>query len=443
MMRFNSLRRTALVWMTVLLALVGLATAVISYRLARDQAGEFLDGQLRQVALNAGAGLPAAAAPGGVDQDPEDRLAVTIWNADGGVAHASRSDPNIPRQKEAGFSDVMAAGERWRVYTATERGRAVQVAQRMTVRDEIAQGAALGAAAPVLIVIPLSWLVVGWAINRTLGRLNFFARDIAARGANAVAPIPLAEIPTEVVPLVNSMNGLIERLRAALDAQKRFLADAAHELRTPLAAMQIEVDGIASATVESLAERKTALARGVRRASALVDQLLRLARLDEPAGPALEAIDVAELVLDCAGDYAAVAARKGVDLGVDAPAGAWLVGNSGELRVLFSNLIENAVRYTPSGGGVDVSVRRSDSRAAVEVLDTGSGLPPGAETRIFDRFYRGAPASEGSGLGLAIARRVAERNGLALTVENRPDGRRGVLARVELPIGEPGVAGRG
>ena len=435
MIAINSLRRTALVWMTVLLALVGLATVMISYRLARDQAAEFLDGQMRQVALNAGAGLPAAAAPA-VDQDPEDQLAVTIWNADGSLAHASPADPDIRRQSRTGFADVTAGGDRWRVYVASEGGRVVQVAQRMTVRDEIAQSAALGAAAPVVIAIPLLWLVVGWALRRTLARLTFFASDIAARGASAAGPIPLDDIPTEVVPVVESMNGLIERLRAALDAQKRFLADAAHELRTPLAAMQIQVEGLSSANQESLAGPQAALAQGTRRVSALVDQLLQLARLDEPSESATERVDVAQLVLDCVGDHALVADRNGVDLGVDADAAAAPVGAGAELRVLVSNLIENAVRYTPSGGSVDVRVRNSDSRASVEVLDTGCGLPPGSEARIFDRFYRGGSGTGGSGLGLAIARRIAERNGLRLTVENRSDGRSGVLARVELPTGE-------
>lgn len=439
MMKFNSLRRTALVWMTALLALVGIATFVISYRLARDEAAEFLDGQLRQVALNAGKGLRAGVGAA-VDQDPEDQLAVTIWDADGRVIHTSLPKVTIVRQDRPGFSDVMAAGERWRVYMASDDGRTVQVAQRATVRDEIAGSAALGAAAPLLIVIPLSWLVVGWALNRTLGRLNFLAQDIATRGASAAAPIPLAGIPSEVMPMVQSINGLIGRLGAALAAQKRFLADAAHELRTPLAAMQIQVDGLSQSGGENFAARKEALTRGVRRASSLIDQLLRLARLDEPARPAMEEIDIAQLVLDCASDYVVVANQKGVDLGVDAKAEARISGNAEELRALFSNLIENAVRYTPSGGTVDVFVRVRNSQAVVEVIDTGCGLPPGAEARIFDRFYRGAPPeTEGSGLGLAIARRAAERNRLGLIVENRSDGRNGVVARVELPVGEQSV----
>ena len=400
MMTFNSLKRTALVWMTVLLGLVGLATAVISYRLARDQASEFLDGQLRQVALNAGIGPRAAAAPA-LDVDREDELAVTIWNADGSVAHNSPADVSIPRQTRKGFGDITTNGDRWRVYTVYDGGRAVQVAQRITVRDEIARGAAIGAAAPVLILIPLSWLVVGWAINRTLERLNFFARDIAERGASAVAPIPLAEIPTEVAPVVKSMNGLIERLRAALNAQKQFLADAAHELRTPLAAMQIQVESLPSANPELLAESKVALAQGVRRASTLVDQLLRLARLDEPAHSPLEEIDIAQIILDCVGDHVVVADGKGVDLGVDAPAAARLVGNREELRVLFSNLIENAVRYTPSGGAIDVSVRVQNARVVVEVLDTGCGLPAGGGKRAFSIDSIGArrePKEADSGL---------------------------------------------
>ena len=156
MIAFRSLRHTALVWITILLALVGLTTLVISYRLAKDQAAEFLDGQLRQVALNVGMGLPDAAETPGLDQDREERLAVTIWNADGSIARTSPTDVNIPRQSRAGFAYLTAMGRRWRVYTANDGARTVQVAQHMEVRDEIARGAALGAAAPVLILIPLS-----------------------------------------------------------------------------------------------------------------------------------------------------------------------------------------------------------------------------------------------------------------------------------------------
>ena len=234
-----SLRRAALLWMTGLLTVVGLLTTVIAYHYARNEAAEFLDGQLRLIALDAGTEAPSGNAPAASDEDPEDRFSITIWDANGRVVHQSLPSVQIARQAQPGFANVKAGRELWRVYTTSDSDRTVEVAQRDTVRAEIADSAALGATAPILIVIPLSWLVVGWAMNRVLGRLDELANEIAARDVSAAEPIPLAGVPIEVTPLVESMNGLIVRLQAALDAQKRFLADAAHELRTPLAAMQI------------------------------------------------------------------------------------------------------------------------------------------------------------------------------------------------------------
>jgi two-component system OmpR family sensor kinase len=429
----GSLRRAALIWMTGLLAIVGLAAMAVAYVYARGEAAEFLDGQLRQIAMNIGTG--ASGATGAVaDMDPEDRIAITIRDGAGHIIHRSLPDARIPPQDRPGFANVSAGGENWRVFTAGDQARTVQVAQRETVRAEIADSAALSAATPILIVIPLSWLVVGWAMNRMIGRLNHLAEAIAARGAKASEPIGLAGVPSEVRPLVENMNGLIARLQASVDAQKRFLADAAHELRTPLAAMQIEVGNLAGADGADRDERVAALAAGVKRAGGLVNQLLDLARLDEPPPAKSESFDLAALLLDCLAEYAPLAEDKGVDIGSDFAADATIRGVEREVRSLFANLIDNAIRYTPPGGKVDVALFRRDSRPVVEIVDTGPGLPKGGETRIFDRFYRGAtPEASGAGLGLAIARRIAERHGLELTVQNRSDGVSGVVARVVLP----------
>ncbi|MDE2364288.1 MAG: sensor histidine kinase N-terminal domain-containing protein [Hyphomicrobiales bacterium] len=426
-----SLRRAALLWMTVLLTAVGIVTIVIAYWYARGETAEFLDGQLRQIALNAGTGLPAVNAPGAVDRDPEDEFAIAIWDGDGRLVHQSLPQVAILRQDRPGFADVEAGGHLWRVYSARSGDRTVQVAQRDTVRAEIANGTALGTTAPILIVIPLSWLVVGWAMNRALRPLSDLSDHIAARTASATEPISLAGVPSEIAPLVESMNGLIARLRATVEAQKRFVADAAHELRTPLAAMQIEVDNLGGAATGVQNARVAALSAGVRRASALTNQLLELARLDEPLAASPVTFDLGALLLDCVSVYAPLADRKGVDLGANVIPAISILGVEGEAHSLFANLIENAVRYTPPGGTVDVSLDRSDGGFVATIVDTGPGLPEGAETRIFDRFYRGASRnSEGTGLGLAIARRVAERHGFALSVENRRDGVSGVVARV-------------
>ena len=433
-MTTNSLRRTALVWMTVLLTLVGAIAMLIAYQLARGEAAEFLDGQLRQVALNAGRGLRDLNAPPAADKDPEDRIAVTIWK-NGTVAHSDLLVSQIVRPSQPGYADIVIAGEPWRSYATENNVWTVQVAQREKVRQEIAQSAAIGAAAPILIVIPLSWLVVGWAMNRMLGRLDAVARDLAYRSALAAVAVPLDGVPTEVVPLVEGINSLIVRLRAAIDGQKRFLFDAAHELRTPLAAMQIQVDILAADPPERFQQGRTAIAKGVTRTTALVNQLLQLARLDEPAAPTLEPVELGPLLLDCISDYVLLAENKGVDLGVSIDEPATLDGSAPELRSLFTNLTDNAVRYTPSGGRVDVRLYRHDAKLMVDVLDTGPGLKHGSEARIFDRFYRAAPPGvDGTGLGLAIALRIAERHGLGLTVENRTDGHGGVLARVTLPL---------
>lgn len=429
-----SLRSTALLWMTLLLALVGTAAALIAYRFANVEASEFLDGQQRQIALNAGGGLQRST-PLPADEDREDEFSVTIWDAAGRIVHASLPDWQFPRQSQPGFKDLSVGGDRWRVYTTSDGLRTVQVAQRSSVREELARQAAIGAAAPVLIVIPLSWIVVGWAMNRMLGRLDALAQGLAERSAAADKPIPLHGIPSEVVPLVTGMNGLITRLRSAFELQKQFLSDAAHELRTPLAAIQVQVDGLASGSPDTVDERRAAITEGIRRASGLVNQLLRLARLDEPPPrQSSETIEVAPLLLGCVADYVEIAERKGVDVGVIEQQPATFRGSAAELRVLLENVIDNAVRYTPPGGAVDVSLQRAGEQVVIEIVDSGPGIPHGAEERIFDRFFRAAPPDvEGTGLGLAIVRRIGERNGISVDVRNRTDGQRGVRVRIEFP----------
>ena len=433
-LRTASLRRTALAYVTVLLSIVGLAASAIAYLYAHDAATEFLDGQLRQIALNAGAGISAADAPASGDEDPEDQFAVAIWGADGRLVHASFPSVHLPRQDRPGYANVGAGGEEWRVYSTGDSSRTVQVAQRDVVREEIARTAALGAAAPVLIAIPLAWLVVGWAMSRVLARLDAIAYELAQRSVGATAPIALDGIPVEVAPFARSMNSLIVRLHDAVDAQRRFISDAAHELRTPLAAMQIQVDNLSRETGSS--DRRAAAAavsRGVRRATALVNQLLDLARLDEKDSPRDETVDVNALLLECIADHAPLAEEKGVDIEVNVERQVRCPGAPDEVRALFSSLMDNAVRYTPSGGRIDVSIEERDSCLVVAICNTGPGFPKGAEERVFDRFFRAAPeGTEGTGLGLAIARRVAERHGFALTVENRHDAS-GVVARVSIP----------
>ena len=417
MTRAPSLRRAALVWMTALLAFVGALGAAAAFRLTYSDVSELLDSHLRQIALNAGGGVRVRDAPPATDQDPEDQFSVTIFTASGAPTFAFGPTLGLPPQRP-GFADVEANDESWRVYTAGHTYPIVQVAQQWKVRREVAASAAFTAAAPVLLVIPLSWLVVGWAMNRALRRLDRLVAEIGARGPEAETPVDVAGAPVEIAPLVESFNSLLERLGAAMAAQRRFLADAAHELRTPLAALQIQIDVLRAADSSARETAADALASGVARATALTNQLLNLARLDETTTCRREPVDLSSLLTDCVAELAPLAAARDIDLGLARDAAPSILAAPEELRSLFANLIGNAVKYAKPGGRVDVALRL-EGATYVEIVDDGPGVPPEHIARLFERFYRAGSGPAGSGLGLAIARRVADRHGFELTVANR------------------------
>jgi len=282
----------------------------------------------------------------------------------------------------------------------------------------------------------LAWLVIGWALGQVLGRLKDFAGEIAARGVDNREQIPVAGVPSEVRPIVEAMNVLTNRLQHALDQQKRFVSDAAHELRTPLAALRIQIDNLRATAGNDPSSLISDLHAGVSRATALVEQLLRLARSENTTGQTRrETVDLSELVTQSVADFVPLADAKGIDLGITKRDPVVVQGWPTDLKMLFGNLLDNAIRYTPAGGSVDVSVRRNGHSVAVEILDTGCGVAGADIPRLFDRFFRAAPVDvEGSGLGLSIADAVAKRHRLAIQIENRTD-RAGLRVRVSsLPV---------
>ena len=425
-----SLRRTALVWMTVLLTLVGLVGAAIAYTFDLAQANFLLDSQLRQIALNAGAG-PNLHAVSSHHNEPEDDILVQIWQPQSNQFNSSNPKIDIPRQTTPGFATIVAAGEPWRTFLSTGGSTVVQSSQRLSIRTELAQTAALEAAVPILVTIPLGWLIVGWGLQRVLGRLTTLAQQIAARGSESKHPIPATEVPVEVAPLVVAMNVLIARLHKSIEQQKQFLSDAAHELRTPLAALRLQIENLQFQYKEAeLGSALQEINSGANRASAVVDQLLRLAKYDVgPQAADEEQVDLVPLVLSCVADHIQIAEGKQVDLGLVSTDAAKLAGTAKDLRILFSNLIGNAVRYTPPGGVVDIGVRARDGQVTVEIADTGCGIREEAMPRIFDRFFRAAPPDiEGTGLGLAICKAIAMRHGLVVALRNREGG--GLVATV-------------
>ena len=431
----RSLRRSALLWTTVLLTGVGVLAFFISYDTAREGTAEFLDGQLRQIALNAGDGVIGATPPSD-DKDPEDELVIDVWNTKGGSVRRAAGGL-LPLLSQLGFGTIHARGESWRVYLARDARTTVEVGQRMVVREEIAQASAFEAGAPILATIPLAWLVIGLSLSRVLRPLAHVADTIASRGAESSEPIPLTDAPLEIMPLLQAMNGLATRLRGALDQQKRFVSDAAHELRTPLAALRIMVDNLAAASSGQTCEAIDEMCRAIDRSSALVRQLLEMARVESTlATRQHEGTDVATLVTDCVADVVALADAKEINLSLSAQPIGELSARRDELKLLFGNLLENAIRYTEKGGTVDVSLKMNDTFAEVQILDSGCGVAEADLPHVFDRFFRAAPPEiEGSGLGLAIAEAVAKRYGFRIELSNRED-RRGLRAIVVIPASQ-------
>jgi signal transduction histidine kinase len=445
-----SLQRALLFWLVPLFLLVGAASAAFSYWGYTRMVGSFMDEQMQQLGESIAA-TDERIVLRPVDPERAHKWGVyvtQVWSAEGRLEASSWPALGAGLVAAPGFHDVQAQGERWRVYAApaTASGHRVQVLQSGDFRRHLAVERAGAALAPVMILLPLAILIL-WGVAQKLSReVREIGRRAAQQDENTIAELPLTRVPSEVVPLVESFNSLLTRLRDAFATQRRFLQDAAHELRTPITAVALQLENVrndlpAGACAQSFSQ----LEEGVGRAQRLVDQLLKMSRQEATA--ALEppvAVDLQAQVRDSINGLIALADRRNIDLGFVAepgvPAAAALRCRAADLRSVLDNLIENALRYTPEGGVVDVRLTAQGGRVVVEVVDTGPGIPPDQLGRVFDRFFRvPGNGTRGSGLGLSIAQSAAQRCGLRVVLRNRED-RSGLVARIEAQAAAPATA---
>jgi len=432
----TSIRRRLLLWLFAGLTLSTVLAAVAVYLRARTEAQDLFDYQLQLMAAafpNQGFGL--ATAPPSEVPDEDNLVVVEIWDANGAQVYLSRPGASAPEGADLGFSTVRTPRGDWRVYSTVVGNNVVQVSQPTRARDELAAGLALRTILPLLILVPvlmaLSWLTVG----RGLKPLTAVASAVDRRSADDLEPLPDRGLPREVRPLVAALNDLLVRLGRALSAQRSFIADAAHELRTPLTAVRLQTQLAERAATDD--ERLAAFAQlrsGVERAARLVEQLLAFAR-NEPdaAEQPLATVDLTDVARQVVVEQAPIAEAKQIDLGLSGSETVSVRGEREALRVMLGNLVDNAIRYTPAAGAVDVEVGRDGARAYVAVTDTGPGIPPAERERVFGRFYRhGTGDAEGSGLGLAIVRRIAQRHGAEIALADGPGGR-GLKVVVRFP----------
>jgi two-component system OmpR family sensor kinase len=422
----RSIRRALLLPLAGGLAVALVVATWATYLRARDEASAMFDVQLSQLASSV-TGMPLSVPPGGIATGSGSApLVVQVWNRDGVQVYRSQGTRDVPAQRSPGFSTVQTREGPWRVFSVLTGSELVQVAQPLALRDQLAASLALSTIVPWLVAAPMIALLLWFAIARALKPLERLAAAVGRRSPNELAPLPAEGWPREITPLVGALNGLLSRLDGTLGAQKAFVADAAHELRTPLAAVHLQAELAERARGEpERAAALDALRGGLKRATRVVEQLLSLAREDHaPARAPHVAVDLAALARDVVAAHAGIAAAKDVDLGAEQLEPLTVEGDRGALATLAANLVDNALRYTPPGGHVDVIVERRDGAPALVVRDDGPGIPAAERVQVFERFSRGSHAdAPGSGLGLAIVERIAQRHDATVTLADGPGGR--------------------
>lgn len=428
----TSIRRRLLGWLICGFAAGSAIAGAGIFHTARGEASELFDYELRAVALSMPVSTESAraveqAGPG-FDQLADDRILIEVWDRGGALAYHSQNAalPQFP----AGFSTIERDEVHWRVFGVAQPGRFVQVAQPVSVRDTLALRLALHTLWPLAVLVPVTILLVLVVVGRGLAPVRSLSSLLAARSATTLEPLSLdRSVPVELRPLVEALNDLLHRLSVASQAQHTFIADAAHELRTPLAALKLQWqaamrDGTLSGETRTLERMTTRLNRTIR----LVHQLLTLAREDAQSTVNSDRVSLRRLCEQAISDFSLLAEEKSIDLGLDSRppvthddpcnTSADLSG----LSILLNNLLDNAIRYTPAGGTIDVVLTRHENSLGFDIVDNGPGIPESDLERVLDRFYRGEHAhGTGSGLGLSIATRIAQRNALTFTLRNNVD----------------------
>jgi len=391
--------------------------------------------------INDGPFGPGLELPPEMQRDPEN-FAIQVWSHDRRLVIRSPSAPVTPFQPSYrnGFATLEAAGQTWRVYTISDRHSlvSVQVANLQSVIDREMYGETLVALATMTAVLVLVALLLVHALNRSLRPLAVIERALLRRADFDLTPLPVAALPVELQPLVTSFNHVLGQLDHAVAAERRFLGDAAHELRTPLSVLQAHVEVALHA--RSDAERRQALEmlqQGVRRSARMAEQLLDMARLDAMSSSMRTApLDLAQLVEHVMHEYAYHAQSLGCALRAEA-APARVEGNLDELATLLRNLLDNAVRFARDGGNVLVACGAGPDGPWLSVADDGPGVPEAERDAIFQRFYR-LPGNHGrgSGIGLSLVAAIARLHGARIGTAGGLAGR-GFAVHVAFPLPAP------
>ncbi|EIF32120.1 signal transduction histidine kinase [Burkholderia sp. Ch1-1] len=415
------------VWIGCVIVAVGLIACALSFLFAYQEARELQDGQLNEIAaLIDSRALEFNGSRSSIESSQDKDVKVVIDRLNGeGTRFAQAAGLIVPNSLTDGFHDLDDNGKGWRVNIRTLRsGERIALAEPSVLRDEIARDGAMRTLVPMLILLPGLGVVIVVIVRTKLGPLSRLANVVDQQTDVSLELLSEDGITNEALPFVRSINRLISRLREAISLQRRFVASAAHELRSPLAALSLQAGNLGAAiTSVDARERLLALQAGLRRTHRLVEQLLALARseqavLEQPTTVSLRAMatEVINATID-------VAHEKDIDLGFEHFDDVDAIVDASSVMVVLRNLVDNAVRYTPTGGRVDVSVVHAGGEVMFEVTDSGPGIPDGELDRVLEPFYRlDHSVASGSGLGLSIVSEIARRTGARLVLTNLDGG---------------------
>lgn len=365
----------------------------------------------------------------------EKKISFQIWSGNLLIL-SSASAPISPITFIDGFSDQIIGNQRWRVFSHPQNKYRITVAERYDVRNELVYNITRDALYPLVLVLPVLAILIWIAIGQNMRPLNKIAHEVASRSPEKLHSVTTSNhIPAEIEPLISSLNELLERLSMAFDSERRFTADAAHELRTPLASLKTQAQvALRSGDEKELRHALNQVISGADRATHLVKQLLTMARLDPDITESkLETVDLNNVFTTIISDLYQLAVNKDISLNIAEDSKGSVCGYPAALEILGRNLVDNAIRYTPDGGSIDISIEEGDQGTLLVVTDSGPGIPEEERDNVFNRFYRMNRETElGCGLGLSIVYRIAELHRASIMLEAAPSGQ-GLQVRITFP----------
>ena len=411
--------------LSLVILVVAVVAGIFSFMAAFDEAHELQDDTLRQVAalFNRQHLPPVRAGDNKKAQDGDEESRIVVQRLADGAKATGQLDTGallpIPATLTDGMHTLDLAGEPFHVLVKTTAlGERIAVAQETGVRDEIARDSALRTLMPFLILVPILLLIVANLVRKMFRPIATLSTEIDQRSEQALHPVAEEHLPTEVRPFVVAINRLLNRVDQSMESQRRFVADAAHELRSPLTAMSLQAERLADTPMpEQARERLVTLQRGIERGRNLLDQLLTLAKAQATSDVPQVPISVQGVYRRVLEDLLPLAEAKHIDIGVEGTQDAQVLMSELDLIAIVKNLVDNAIRYTPEGGKVDLSVTAHAGRATLQIKDSGPGIAVDERLRVFDSFYRTLGNNQvGSGLGLAIVKAIAGRIGAEINL---------------------------